>query len=565
MNEHTPPPGAPSPLVGEGRGGGVAAQRERLWLFDTTLRDGQQTQGVDFSVADKIKIARALDDLGIDYVEGGWPGANPTDSDFFAQAPRLDHARFLAFGMTKRAGRSAANDEVLAEVVNAGTRAVCLVGKAHDFHVEAALGITLDENLVNIRDSFRHLSGLGREGLYDAEHFFDGWKANRAYALECARAALEGGADWVVLCDTNGGTLPAEIGEITAEVCAALPQARVGIHCHNDTEQAVAGTLAAVEAGARQVQGTLNGLGERCGNANLTSLIPTLVLKPRYADRFETGIGSDALPSLRAASLMLDEILNRPPNRHAPYVGAAAFAHKSGLHASAIAKDPATYEHVPPEAVGNRRVIPMSNQAGRSNLLDRLAKAGMEVARDDRRLAPLLALVKEREDQGFSYDSAGASFELLARRTLNLLPRFFEVERYRVSVERRENALGDTVTVSEAIVVVRIGESRMISASESVDPVTHADQGPVNALARALFKDLGPYQRVIDDLRLVDFKVRILNGGTEAVTRVLIDSTDAQGGIFSTVGVSANIVDASFQALEDAIVTCLLRAGVGAA
>jgi 2-isopropylmalate synthase len=562
MNEHMAAPRAPSPLVGEGRGGGAATQRERLYLFDTTLRDGQQTQGVDFSVADKIKIARALDELGIDYVEGGWPGANPTDSDFFAQAPKLSHARFLAFGMTKRAGRSAANDEVLAEVVNAGTRTVCLVGKAHDFHVEAALGLTLDENLVNIRESFRHLAGLGREGLYDAEHFFDGWKANRPYALECLRAALEGGADWVVLCDTNGGTLPAEIGEIMSQVRVALPEARIGIHCHNDTEQAVAGTLAAVEAGARQVQGTLNGLGERCGNANLTSLIPTLVLKRRYADRFETGIDAQALPRLRAASLMLDEILNRPPNRHAPYVGAAAFAHKAGLHASAIAKDPATYEHVPPEAVGNRRVIPMSNQAGRSNLLDRLAKAGIEVARDDKRLGPLLALVKEREDQGFSYDSAAASFELLARRRLGLMPRFFEVERYRVSVERRENAVGETVTVSEAIVVVNIGERRMISASESIDPVTKSDQGPVNALSRALFKDLGPYQEVIDDLRLVDFKVRILNGGTEAVTRVLIDSTDAQGGIFSTVGVSANIVDASFQALEDAIVTCLLRAGV---
>lgn len=561
MSDHMAPP-EPLSAARAGNGSGVSGQRERLWLFDTTLRDGQQTQGVDFSVADKVKIARALDELGIDYVEGGWPGANPTDSDFFAQAPKLKYARFLAFGMTKRSGRSAANDEVLAEVVNAGTGSVCLVGKAHDFHVEAALGIPLDENLANIRESFRHLSDLGRESLFDAEHFFDGWKANRPYALEALRAALEGGADWIVLCDTNGGTLPAEIGEIVAEVAATLPESRIGIHCHNDTEQAVAGSLAAVEAGARQIQGTLNGLGERCGNANLTSLIPTLVLKPRYAERFETGIGPDALPRLRAASLMLDEILNRPPDRHAPYVGAAAFAHKSGLHASAIAKDPTTYEHVPPDSVGNERVVPMSNQAGRSNLINRLAKAGIEVSRDDPRLGPLLALVKEREDQGFSYDSAGASFELLARRKLDLLPKFFEVERYRVSVERRENAIGETVTVSEAIVVVWIGDRRVISASESQDPVTRSDQGPVNALSRALFKDLGPYQEAIDALRLVDFKVRILNGGTEAVTRVLIDSTDAEGGIFSTVGVSANIVDASFQALEDAIVTCLTRAGL---
>lgn len=540
-------------------------QRERLYLFDTTLRDGQQAQGVDFSVADKLKIASALDDLGIDYIEGGWPGANPTDTELFAAPPKLSHARFLAFGMTKRSGRSAANDEVLAEVVNAGTKTVCLVGKSYDFHVKTALGISLEENLENIRESFRHLADLGREGIYDAEHFFDGWKANRAYTLECLRAALEGGADWITLCDTNGGTLPSEIGEIVAEVRETLPEAQIGIHCHNDTEQAVACTLAAVEAGARQIQGTLNGLGERCGNANLTSLIPTLVLKPRYADRFETGIAPDALPRLRTASLMLDEILNRTPDQHAPYVGAAAFAHKSGLHASAIAKDPTTYEHIPPEAVGNERIIPMSNQAGRSNLVERLNKAGMGVERNDPRLASLLTLVKEREDQGFSYDSAAASFDILARRKLDLLPKFFEVERYRVSVERRENAMGKTVTLSEAIVVVWIGDRRVISASESMDPVTKSDQGPVNALSRALFKDLGPYQEAIDALRLVDFKVRILNGGTEAVTRVLIDSTDGQGGIFSTVGVSANIVDATFQALEDAIITCLLRAGVSAA
>ncbi|MEO1494115.1 MAG: citramalate synthase [Pseudomonadota bacterium] len=538
--------------------------KERLYLFDTTLRDGQQTQGVDFSVEDKIKIARALDDLGLDYVEGGWPGANPTDSDFFAQAPSLGHARFLAFGMTKRAGRSAANDEVLAEVINAGTETVCLVGKSHDFHVETALGITLDENIENIRASMQHITNLGREAIFDAEHFFDGWKANTDYAMACLEAALEGGARWVVLCDTNGGTLPLEIGAIVSQVCEKIPGTQVGIHTHNDTEQAVAGSLAAVEAGARQIQGTLNGLGERCGNANLTSIIPTLLLKPLYAGAYETGIAPDALPKLRAASLMLDEILNRVPDRHAAYVGAAAFAHKAGLHASAIVKDPTTYEHVPPEAVGNQRIIPMSNQAGRSNLIDRLGKAGIEVAKDDPRLGPLLALVKEREDLGFSYDSAGASFEVLARRTLGLLPTFFDVERYRVSVERRLNAMGEQVTVSEALVVVHIGAERMISASESQDPVTKSDQGPVNALSRALFKDLGPYQGAIDGLKLVDFKVRILNGGTEAVTRVLIDSTDGAGGVFSTVGVSANIVDASFQALEDAVLTCLLRAGMTA-
>ncbi len=538
--------------------------RERLSLFDTTLRDGQQTQGVDFSAADKVKIARALDDLGLDYVEGGWPGANPTDSDFFLSAPKLKRATFTAFGMTKRAGRSAANDEVLAEVVNAGTPAVCLVGKSHDFHVETALGITLDENLVNVRESIAHLVTQGREALFDAEHFFDGYKGNPDYALACLDAAMEGGARWVVLCDTNGGALPSDVSEIVDAVCQRVPGTHVGIHTHNDTEQAVANSFAAVEAGARQIQGTLNGLGERCGNANLVSIIPTLLLKKQYADRFETGIATDALPRLRTVSLMLDEVLNRQPNRHAAYVGSAAFAHKAGLHASAIAKDPATYEHVAPEAVGNERVIPMSNQAGRSNLTERLSKAGIEADPKDKRLARLLALVKEREDQGFSYDSAQASFELLARRSLDQLPRYFDVDRYRVSIERRDEPDGP-VTVSEAVVVVHVDGERMISASESVDPVTHADQGPVNALARALRKDLGRYQSYIDDLHLVDFKVRIIGAGTEAVTRVLIDSADAAGNTWSTVGVSPNIVDASFQALEDAVITKLMLAGAPAA
>ena len=461
--------------------------------------------------------------------------------------------------MTKRAGRSAANDEVLAEVVNANTGTVCLVGKSHDFHVTEALGIELPENLTNIGESIQHLVAMGREAIFDAEHFFDGYKANPDYAMSCLQTALDAGARWVVLCDTNGGTLPLEIGTIVHEVCERIPGTKVGIHTHNDTENAVAGSLAAVEAGARQIQGTLNGLGERCGNANLTSLIPTLLLKPLYAQTFETGIKVENLPKLRTASLMLDEILNQVPDRQAAYVGAAAFAHKAGLHASAIVKNPTTYEHVPPEAVGNERVIPMSNQAGRSNLVDRLAKAGIDVGKDDKRLGPLLTMVKEREDQGYAYDSAGASFEVLARRHLGLLPKYFDVERYRVSVERRTNATGQLVTLSEAIVVVHIGRERMISASESQDPISKADQGPVNALARALVKDLGPYQGVIDKLKLVDFKVRILNGGTEAVTRVLIDSIDGRGGLFSTVGVSANLVDASFQALEDAILTCLIR------
>jgi 2-isopropylmalate synthase len=534
--------------------------RERLWLYDTTLRDGQQTQGVDFSAEDKQAIAKALDRLGIDYIEGGWPGANPTDSAFFGAPPRLAHARLTAFGMTKRAGRSAANDDVLAGVVNAGTGSVCLVGKTHDFHVRTALGISLEENLATIRESIEHLAAKRREALFDAEHFFDGYKANPDYALACVRAAHEAGARWIVLCDTNGGTLPAEIARIVRAVIASgVPGERLGIHTHNDTEQAVAGSLAAVDAGARQIQGTLNGLGERCGNANLVSLIPTLLLKEPYASRFEIGVSEGGLASLTKVSRMLDTILNRVPNRSAPYVGASAFAHKAGLHASAILKDPATYEHVPPERVGNTRFVPMSNQAGLSNLRNRLAEAGIAVEAGDLRLARILEEVKSREERGFAYDSASASFEILARQVLGVMPRFFDVERYRVTVERRVNTRGDAVTVSEAVVVVRFGGERVMSVSESRDPLSQADQGPVNALSRALAKDLGPYQSLIDDMRLVDFKVRITSRGTEAVTRVLIDSEDGQGRHWSTVGVSANIVDASFQAIHDAILWKLVR------
>ncbi|MGN0933263.1 citramalate synthase [Falsigemmobacter intermedius] len=534
---------------------------ERLYLYDTTLRDGQQTQGVQFSVAEKIQIAQALDALGVDYIEGGWPGANPTDSDFFEARPQT-RAVFTAFGMTKRAGRSAENDDVLAGVMNAGTPAVCLVGKTHDFHVTTALGVSLEENLSAIRDSLAHLVAKGREALFDAEHFFDGWKANPAYALDCLKAARDAGARWIVLCDTNGGTLPAEVFSIVQAVIAAgIPGDRLGIHCHDDTGNAVACSLAAVDAGVRQIQGTLNGLGERCGNASLTTLIPTLLLKEPYASRFVTNVAAETLPQMVRISRRLDDILNRVPLRSSPYVGASAFAHKAGLHASAILKDPSTYEHIPPEAVGNARVIPMSNQAGQSNLRARLAEAGIVVAPGDPRLARILEVVKEREDQGYAYDGAQASFELLARRELGLLPEFFEVKRYRVIVERRRNRYDEMVSVSEAVVVVKIGDRKVLSVSESFDGDA-ADRGPVNALARALGKDMGPYQASIDDMRLVDFKVRITQGGTDAITRVIIDSEDGHGNRWSTVGVSANLIDASFTALLDAITWKLIRDGV---
>ncbi|WP_323779311.1 citramalate synthase [Leisingera sp.] len=534
--------------------------KERLYFYDTTLRDGQQTQGVQFSTAEKKQIAQALDGLGIDYIEGGWPGANPTDSAFFNEVPAT-RATMTAFGMTKRAGRSAENDDVLAAVMNAGTPAVCLVGKAHDYHVTHALGITLEENLENIRASVAHIVALGREALFDAEHFFDGYKDNPSYALNACRAALEAGARWVVLCDTNGGALPSEVKRIvSAVVNAGVPGEKLGIHTHNDTENAIACSLAAVEAGARQIQGTLNGLGERCGNANLTALIPTLLLKEPYASQFDTGVSLEALTGMTRISRMLDDILNRVPVRQAAYVGASAFAHKAGLHASAILKDPSTYEHIEPGKVGNARVIPMSNQAGQSNLRKRLTDAGLNVEKGDPALVRILERIKAREAEGYSYDTAQASFELLARNELSQLPEFFEVKRYKVTVERRKNKYNRMVSLSEAVVVVKVDGEKRLSVSESLDD-TGSDRGPVNALARALSKDLGRYSAQLEDMRLVDFKVRITQGGTEAVTRVIIDSEDSQGHRWSTVGVSPNIIDASFEALLDAIRWKLIHDG----
>ena len=420
--------------------------------------------------------------------------------------------------------------DVLAAVLNAGTPAVCLVGKTHDFHVTTALGIPLEENIDNIRASFAHVVAQGREALFDAEHFFDGYKANPGYALEAVHAAFAAGARWIVLCDTNGGTLPGEVREIVSEVIASgIPGERIGIHCHDDTGHAVANSLAAVEAGARQIQGTLNGLGERCGNANLTSIIPTLLLKEPYRSLVETGITDEALKDLKRVSRMLDDVLNRVPVKQAPYVGASAFAHKAGLHASAIAKDPTTYEHIDPALVGNSRIVPMSNQAGQSNLRQRLAQAGIEVEAGDPAMARILDRIKEMEARGYSYDTAQASFELLARQELGIMPHFFEVERYRVVSERRRNAKGEVVSVSEAVVTVWIGGEKITSFFENDHGDEEQDAGPVNALSRALASDLGRYQAFIADLKLVDFKVRITNGGTEAVTRVIIDSEDGQG------------------------------------
>jgi len=524
--------------------------RERLTLFDTTLRDGAQTMGVDFSVEDKRQIALALDTLGLDYIEGGWPGANPTDTAFFAERPPLTRARFTAFGMTKRSGRSAANDPVLAAVLNAAADAICLVGKAHGYQVDVALEIPRSENIDNIARSIEAVKQKGREPLFDAEHFFDGYKADADYALACIRAAHEAGATWIVLCDTNGGVMPEEAERIVAAVKDRLPQAKLGMHAHDDTGQAVAVSLAAVRAGARQIQGTLNGLGERCGNANLCTLIPNLMLKQPYASQFEIGVSEGQLGRITHVSRLLDEILNRAPARHAPYVGPSAFAHKGGLHSSAVLKDPATYEHVKPESVGNARVIPVSDQSGRSNVQARLGEAGIPLDSRDDRVGRLLETIKSREYQGYAYDGAEASFELLARRALGQVPTYFEVESYKVSVERSGGE-----TVSEGVVKLTVAGDRLTNVGRG--------NGPVNALDAALRADLGKYSALLADLRLVDYKVRILTTGTEAVTRVMVESADGQGRRWSTVGVSENIVDASFEALTDSIVYKLYRDGAG--
>src|SRR5216683_596439 len=493
--------------------------RERLYLFDTTLRDGAQMNGVDFTLQDKLAIAGMLDDLGVDYIEGGYPGANPADTELFSKDRNLS-GTFTAFGMTRRPGRSTSNDPGLAALLDAKSDAICFVAKSWDYHVRVALETTLDENLDSIRESVRAAKARGREVLLDCEHFFDGYKANPAYALACAKAAYAEGARWVVLCDTNGGTLPDEVEKIVAEVVKHIPGDHVGIHAHNDMELAVANSLAAVRSGARQIQGTLNGLGERCGNANLVSIIPTLKLKSEFAEQFDIGVSEEKLASLVRASRTLDEMLNRAPNRHAPYVGDSAFATKAGIHASAILKDPATYEHVKPETVGNKRRVLVSEQAGKSNVIAELDRSGLiaelqglgiAIEKDDPRVARLLEEVKAREAKGYAYENAQASFELLARRILGAVPDYFDVTQFDVNVEQRISAKGERVTVTMAVVKVTVGEERLISAAEG--------NGPVNALDLALRKDLGKYQKHIEGLELIDYRVRIIKGGTEEITR----------------------------------------------
>ena len=532
---------------------------DQIFLYDTTLRDGQQTQGVQFTYEDKFRIVNALDNLGLDYIEGGWPGANPTDTDFFQNPPKIKNSVLTAFGMTKRVGISANNDTILASVVNSGTNAVCLVGKSYDYHVKKVLGISNQENLINIEESINHLVKSGKEAIFDAEHFFDGFKSDPKYAFECLLSAYQSHADWIILCDTNGGTLPNEIYEIVKSVIKmGIPGNKLGIHSHNDTENAVANSFAAIDAGVRQIQGTINGLGERCGNANLISIIPSLILKKHFNKRFKINIDKTKLKEITKLSRILDEILNRVPNKASPYVGAAAFTHKAGLHASAILKDPKTYEHINPSEVGNVRVIPASNQAGKSNLIKILNESGVEIEKSDDRIFRILQEIKEKEDKGYTFDVASASFEIFARKQLGLMPHYFSVNRYKVTMEKRQKIGNQYSIISEAVVSINLGNQEQVSISESLDH-NGEDQGPVHALSAALKKDLGPYQSFIEDIKLVDFKVRIMNGGTEAITRVLIDSEDRNGLRWSTIGVSANIIDASYDAILDSINWKLLR------
>ncbi len=528
---------------------------ERIYLYDSTLRDGAQAQGIDFSVADKQAIAAALDAFGIDYIEGGWPGANPTDDAFFAAPPAMSRAKLSAFGMTRRSGRSASNDPGLQDLLAVNTPTICLVGKSWDWQVETALKVSTAENLRMIEESLAHINANGREAVFDAEHFFDGYKANPAYALEALTAAHKGGARWIVLCDTNGGSMPSEVRRIVAAVKDKLPDANLGIHCHNDTEQAVANSLAAVESGVRQIQGCINGIGERCGNANLIAIIPTLMLKMGY----DCGLSAEQLTHIGELSRLVDDRLNRSPFRHAAYVGASAFAHKGGLHVSAMNKDSRSYEHIDPALVGNSRLILVSDKAGRANIVSRLHQMGITVADDDDHIGELVTAVKAREALGYAYEDASASFELMAREQLGQLPRYYDLHSYRTLNEHRVDAKGRLYTVAEATVKLSVDGVPVMTVAEG--------NGPVNALDAALRKALLPRYPQLAAMHLNDYKVRILtpSEATAALSRVMIESRNDDGHKWNTLGVSHNVIDASYNALFDAITYHLMKSGVSGA
>ncbi len=513
--------------------------RRLIKIYDTTLRDGTQGEGVSFSMEDKVRLATRLDALGIHYIEGGWPGSNPKDLRFFArmQDVTLKHAKLAAFSMTRRAGGTAESDANMQALITAGAPVVTIVGKAWDFHVTEALGTTLEENLSMVHDTIAFLRPKMEEVLFDAEHFFDGFRANREYALATLRAAERAGAHWLVLCDTNGGTLPADLVEILRAVKAAV-RTPLGIHVHNDAECAVANSLAAVAEGVGQVQGTMNGFGERCGNANLVSIIPSLVLK----------MGIDCIPAahlreLRDVSRFVSELANRKPWDAQPYVGDSAFAHKGGMHVSAVLKHPETYEHIDPQLVGNHRRVLVSELAGKSNIVWKAREFGIDIDQDTPDSRRILERLKQLEDEGFQFEGAEASFELLMERALGHHRPYFELDAYRVIVEEQS---GDDEPVAEATVRVRV--------KGILEHTAAAGNGPVNALDHALRKALEQFYPNLKEMRLLDYKVRILDEskGTAAKTRVLITSGDTRE-TWGTVGVADNIIEASWLALVDSV------------
>ncbi|MCH9852315.1 MAG: citramalate synthase [Alphaproteobacteria bacterium] len=526
-----------------------------LIFFDTTLRDGAQTMGVDFSLADKNAIAGALDEFGIDFIEGGWPGANPDDDSFFNAPPVFNNSKLVAFGMTRRANTSAGNDPSLSMVINSSAPTVCLVGKSWDFQVTEALGIELNENIDMIADSIKHGNKQKKQMFFDAEHFFDGYKNNPDYALKCLAAAYDAGVDTLVLCDTNGGTLPHEIYDITAKIIKqfASKNVTIGIHSHDDTGNAVANSIAAVQAGATHIQGTLNGLGERCGNANLISLIPTFLLKMGYRAQ---NIDGNKLQGLLKLSRLLDDRLNQSPFKGAPYVGTRAFAHKGGLHASGMAKNSNTYEHIAPEQVGNQRRVIVSNQAGRANIAERLIAYGLDFNGLEKYQAQkIINHVKNRESQGYSYDGAEASFALAAFEILQQVPAYYHIKRFRVIDEKRLTLSGEEEIESEATLVIEFPPKS--GSQENIETTVAFGQGPINALDKAMRDAILSHYSNLKFMQLIDYKVRIIpppdnSIGTDAVTRVTIESRDNNGNRWETIGVSVNIIDASMQALNDA-------------
>jgi 2-isopropylmalate synthase len=517
----------------------------KVEIYDTTLRDGSQQVGLDLTVADKLRVAAALDALGVDVVEGGWPGSNPKDAEFFARAGELPwrHAALAAFGATRPPRRGVEDDPNLKALLDARTPIVTLVGKAWTLHVDEALRTTREENLAMVAESVAYLAAAGRRVVFDAEHFFDGYRADRGYALAVLDAAAEAGAETLVLCDTNGGTLPDDAARVVAEVTAAA-RCRVGVHFHNDAACAVANSVVAVSGGALHVQGAANGYGERCGNADLFAVIAGLELK-----RGHELLPPGRLAALSATARTIAELANLPFESRQPYVGPSAFATKAGLHASAIARRPDAYAHVDPGAVGNRQQVLVSELAGRSNVLAKAAELGLDLSGEPGLAERILDQVKAAEHRGYAFEAADASFELLVRRAAGLLPAWFELDSYRVVIER--SAAEDR---SEAIVRLRLGGDRVVAVGEGV--------GPVHALDEALRRGLAGAYPALAGIHLVDYKVRILDGraATSAVTRVMLTSADHDGE-WTTVGVSDDIVTASWEALADGIGYGLLRAG----